>query len=264
MNLTRGRRSTDSTVESFQPDHREDYVNELLARVIAAHGGLERWNAFTTVTATIVTGGALWAMKGLVQDPDPREMTITLHEERASVSPFGAPNWRTAFTPHRIAIETTAGAVVRERSDPRDSFAGHVLDTPWDPLHRAYFNGYALWTYLTTPFLMAMPGFEVTEIAPWQEGSERWRGLRARFPDAIASHSTEQDFYFGDDGLLRRHDYHVDVAGGFPAAQYTHDLLEVDGLRFPTKRRAYMRGPRLQALRDRVMVAIDLSNFRLR
>jgi hypothetical protein len=27
---------------------------------------------------------------------------------------------------------------------------------------------------------MAMPGFEVTEIALWQEGAERWRSLRAR------------------------------------------------------------------------------------
>jgi hypothetical protein len=25
-------------------------------------------------------------------------------------------------------------------------------------LHRAYFNGYALWTYLTTPFLLTMDG----------------------------------------------------------------------------------------------------------
>jgi hypothetical protein len=29
-----------------------------------------------------------------------------------------------------------------------------------------------------------------------------------------------QNFYFGDDNLLRRHDYDVDVAGGFGAAQY--------------------------------------------
>jgi hypothetical protein len=43
--------------------------------------------------------------------------------------------------------------------------------------------------------------------------------LRARLPDAIASHSTDLDFYFSADGLLRRHDYHVEVAGGFPAAQ---------------------------------------------
>jgi hypothetical protein len=31
-------------------------------------------------------------------------------------------------------------------------------------LDRAYFNGYALWTYLTTPFLFALPGFGVDEI----------------------------------------------------------------------------------------------------
>ena len=74
---------------------------------------------------------------------------------------------------------TTTGTVVRERLDPRASFAGHVMNTPWHPLQRAYFNGYALWTYLTTPSLMAMPGFEVAEISPWQEGGEFWLGLRA-------------------------------------------------------------------------------------
>jgi hypothetical protein len=87
-------------------------------------------------------------------------MTTRLHEEVASVSPFGNPEWRTAFRPQRIAIETSTGDIVRERQDPRASFAGHTMDTPWDPLHRAYFNGYALWTYLTTPFFMAMRGFE--------------------------------------------------------------------------------------------------------
>ena len=238
-------------------------MNDLLARAIAAHGGLDRWNTFKRMTVTLVTGGGLWPMKGLEQDPNPREETVTLHEETASVSPFGQPDWRTAFTPDRVAIETTTGALVRERLDPRASFAGHVMNTPWDPLHRAYFNGYAMWTYLTTPFLMAMPGFEVAEIAPWQEGGELWRGLRARFPDEIASHSKEQDFYFGDDFLLRRHDYHVDVAGGFPTAQYVYDIVEADGLRFPTKRRAYVRGPHLKPIRDLLMVTIDLSNFRL-
>ena len=32
-------------------------MNELLSQVLAAHGGLGRWNRFETVTATIVTGG---------------------------------------------------------------------------------------------------------------------------------------------------------------------------------------------------------------
>jgi hypothetical protein len=168
------------------------------------------------------------------------------------------------FKPDRIAIESTGEVIVEERFNPRASFAGHVMNTPWDQLHRAYFSGYARWTYLNTPFLMAMPGFDVTELPPWHEGDEVWHGLRARFPDKIASYSKEQDFYFGDDFLLRRHDYNVEVAGGFPAAQYVYDIVEADGLRFPTKRRAYLRGPGLKPIRDLLLVSIDLSNFRLR
>lgn len=59
------------------------------------------------------------------------------------------------FTPQRISIEKLDGRVVAERRAPKDSFAGHQMNTPWDELHRAYFNGEALWTYLTTPFLLA-------------------------------------------------------------------------------------------------------------
>ena len=72
-------------------------------------------------------------------------MTVWLHEERSSVTPYGAADQRTMFTPDRIAIEKLDGTIVAERRAPRDSFAGHQMHTPWDPLHRAYFNGYALW-----------------------------------------------------------------------------------------------------------------------
>jgi hypothetical protein len=82
-------------------------------------------------------------------------MTVWLHEERSSVLPYGAPDQRTMFTSARIAIEKLDGTLVAERYAPRDSFAGHQMSTPWDPLHRAYFSGEALWTYLTTPFLLA-------------------------------------------------------------------------------------------------------------
>jgi hypothetical protein len=238
-------------------------MTELLDSVLQAHGGLDRWNQFRKVAATIVGGGGLWPLKGVTLDPAPREMTVMLHEEWASVSPFGQPGWHSSFKADRVTIETAEGTVVQERTDPRASFTGHVMNTPWDPLHLAYFNGYAMWTYLTTPFFMAMPGFTVEEIAPWQEGREQWRGLRVRFPDYIASHSPEQDFYFSDDFLLRRHDYQVDVAGGFAAAQYVHDHVEAGGLRFPTKRFAYVRGPDRRPVRDLLLVSIDLSNFRL-
>ncbi|MFE0629387.1 hypothetical protein ACFW3D_20810 [Streptomyces sp. NPDC058864] len=236
-------------------------MNELLAAAIEAHGGLTRWRELTRVRATLVSGGRLFAAKGLPQDPEPREMTVLLHEEHASVRPFGAPDQKSDFTPERVRIDKLDGRVVAVREDPRSSFSGHALNTPWDPLDRAYFNGYALWTYLTTPFLLAMPGFTVTEIEPWQEGDEVWRGLRAAFPSGIASHSTHQDFYFGPDHVLRRHDYHVDVAGGFAAAQYVYDCVEADGIVVPTKRRAYLRDVDGHPIPDEIMVAIDLGDI---
>ncbi|MGW1888244.1 hypothetical protein [Streptomyces sp. NPDC001970] len=187
-------------------------------------------------------------------------MTVRLHEEWASVQPYGAPDQRSSFSPDRVAIEKTDGTVIAERTDPRSSFAGHELTTPWDSLHRAYFNGYALWTYLTTPFLLARAGVTVTRIGELSENGETWHGLRATFPKDIASHSREQDFYTGDDFLLRRHDYRVDVAGGFAAAQYVYDYIEAQGLRMPSKRRAYRRGDDGRPLLDQLMVSIDISN----
>lgn len=239
-------------------------MTSLLAEVLEAHGGLKRWRQFTTLSATIVTGGEFWSFKGLVQDARPRRMTVDLHREWGSLDRFGDPDWRTDFTPDRIAIVARDGTTIAERADPRAAFTGHTLTTPWDPLHRGYFNGYALWTYMTTPFVLADPELKVAEIAPVREGDETWRGLRATFPDSIATHSSEQDFYFAADGLLRRHDYHVDVAGGFAVAQLVSGFVEAQGLRFPTRRRAYQRGPDLRPKPDPLMVSIDLSDFALR
>jgi hypothetical protein len=72
-----------------------------------------------------------------------------------------------------------------------------------------------MWTYLTTPFSLSWSGFDLVELEPWQEGSEIWQRLSARFPSYLAPHSAQQTFYFDPNGLLRRHDYEVDVAATF-------------------------------------------------
>ena len=189
-------------------------------------------------------------------------MTVWLHEERASVFPYGAPDQRTMFEPDRIAIEKVDGTLVAERWAPRDSFAGHQTSTPWDPLQRAYFNGYALWTSLTTPFLLAMDGVRVEEAEAWREESETWRVLRAYFPGSIETHSLIQHFFFGEDLMLRRHDYNVNIAGGFGASQLTSDYVVANGIRLPTKRRAYTRGPDHRPTLEMLMVSIDISEVR--
>jgi hypothetical protein len=235
-------------------------MNQLLDGIIEAHGGMDRWRGYEKVDATIVTGGGFFALKGLLQDPDPRRMTVWLHEERSSVQPYGAPDQRTMFTPDRIAVEKLDGTVVAERRVPKDSFAGHQMSTPWDALHRAYFNGEALWTYLTTPFLLTMDGVRIEETEPWQEGSETWRVLRAFFPGSIETHSAIQDFFFDEGLMLRRHDYNVNIAGGFGASQLTSEYATANGVLLPTKRRAYTRGPDRRPILDMLMVAIDISD----
>jgi hypothetical protein len=242
-------------------DYAEDGtpMNELLTRIIGAHGGADCWNRYEKVEATIVSGGGFFRLKGMPQDSTPRRMTVWLHQERSSVFPFGAPDQRTMFTPERIAIEKLDGTMVAERSVPRDSFAGHQMHTPWDALHRAYFNGEALWTYLTTPFLLTMDGVRVVETEPWREGAETWRVLRAYFPGSVDTHSAIQDFFFGEDLMLRRHDYNVNIAGGFAAAQLTSDYVVANGIHLPTRRRAYTRGSDRRPIEEMLMVSIDIS-----
>jgi hypothetical protein len=86
--------------------------------------------------------------------------------------------------------------------------------------------------------------------------------LRARFPGSIATHSVLQEFFFGHDLLLRRHDYHVEVAGGFAAAQLVYDYIEADGIRLPSRRRAYIRGTDSRPRLDPLLVSIDISDIR--
>jgi hypothetical protein len=231
-----------------------------LEQIFEAHGGLDQWRRFSKVEADIVTGGGLFPLKGLKPDVSTRRMSVWLKEERASVLPFGAPDQRTAFTPERVAIEQVDGALVAEWPYPKNNFIGHGLNTAWGPVHRAYFNGYAMWTYLNTPFLLQWEGVEVEEEDHWIEGSEVWRVLRAYLPGHIISHCALQRFYFGPDALLRRHDYHVDIAGSFAAAQLTTDYIEAGGIKLPSRRRAFAMGPDRRPIPELLMVAIDLSN----
>ena len=75
---------------------------------------------------------------------------------------------------------------MKERLHPSEHAESKAVNAPWDVLARAYFNGYALWTYLTTPFHFVMPGFSVEEIDPWREGDELWLGLRVTYPSSSA------------------------------------------------------------------------------
>jgi hypothetical protein len=236
---------------------------DLVAFAMDAQGGLDRWRTFKSVSAHLMQGGALWKLKGHEDTLKEVNVTVGTRTEWAEHSPFRRPNQHTSFTPDRIAIESSDGDILHERFNPRDSFKGHTLETPWDDLQLAYFAGYAMWTYLNTPFLLALPDVQTKEIETWEENGEVWRRLKATFPPDIATHSAEQIFYFDQNGVLKRHDYQVDVSGGTPAAHYVSEQKKISGILVPTKHMIYPRQPDGRPLTAQLVVSIDVSDIKL-
>ncbi len=239
-------------------------LNPLLADALEAHGGLDRWRSCTGLTSTIVSGGLLWGLKGIDMQPIPRVATTEFARQWTSVTPFGDPDWTMTWVPERVVIQNGFNEIIAERENPRAAFKGHEYATAWDPLNLAYFNGYAMWSYHALPFVAAQPGYQVTEIAPVAQDSKTLRCLSVRFPEGVHSHTREQRLYFGDDRLLCRQDYEVDVWADTAAAHMITDYVTVDGLRLPTKRRVHPRAPDGSFDHSVDIVTIDMSNFALR
>jgi len=204
----------------------------------------------------------LWDLKGQTGLFSQATCDADLLEQKVVLGNFGRPDRHVRFSPDRLILETVRGEEIATREHPREAFAGHVNETPWDELHAAYFCGYAMWTYLTQPFLYTYAGFEAEEIEPWKEDGEVWRRLKVTFPDRITSHTREQISYFGADGLLRRHDYAVDVLGGVKGAHYVHDYQNDDGMKVAHRRRVYPLGPDNRKVPEPIMVAIDIGRLR--
>ena len=233
-------------------------MSDLLTLAVKAHGGLDRWNTLKTVKMQAAITGGIWYVKGR---PDVLKDVIMEAETQIEklVTTFPGQDKKSVFEPGKISIETAAGAVIEIREKPVTSFIGHTRDTPWDDVHVAYFSGEALWTYLTTPFLYTYPGFVTEEISPWEENGEIWRRLKVTFPDNIASHTREQISFFGPDGLLRRHDYTVDILGGATGVNYATNYRNVDGIIVPTTRRIYAYEGDHVVVPEPLLVAIDMG-----
>jgi hypothetical protein len=236
-------------------------MSDLLDFALEAHGGLKRWNEFQTLRADLSIAGAIWEVKhcpGLLTD---KTFELRTHYEELTITPYFKQGLRTVFVPDRQTLETLTGEIVEAREHPETAFANQVRDTPWDKFHAAFFASEALWTYLTSPFLYTYPGFESEEIEPWHENGERWRRLRVTFPDHIVSHTRTQITHFGPDGLMRRHDYTVDILGGAKGANYTTNYRDCQGLMMPMTRRIYAYDEAMQKVPEPLLVSIDFRDF---
>lgn len=235
-------------------------MDSLLKLAVEAHGGLNAWNKLHSLRANASIGGALWDQKqlpGLFTNTRV-ELKLRYQEVITHLVDLGQ---RIIFTPKQVSLETESGKTLDTRLDPRSAFVGQTADSRWDKLHGGYFCSYALWGYLTTPFLYTYPGFEAHEIEPWHEDGERWRVLQVSFPGGYAAHTRTQYSYFGEDGLLRRHLYTVDVLGGAQGANYASEYRAVDGVRLATRRRVVAYDDARQKVPTPVLVSIDLSEI---
>jgi len=229
-------------------------MSDLLDLVLGAHGGLKRWLGVRTLTAKVAVGGPFWGQQGFPDAFLDETLTIDVRRQHAVFTPWTATGQSLTFDtdPERVVLQTADGQTIDSRTSPGFSYAGHDPHLPRDALQVGYFLSYGMWNFLTTPFLLAYPGVQVREISPWQEDGQTWRLLQATFPASITTHSAEQVFYFGDDGLLRRVDYTVEADGG-RAAHDTEGYRTFDGLAF----RTYRRNP--DGTPDRSVTAITLD-----
>jgi hypothetical protein len=168
------------------------------------------------------------------------------------------------FEPNVVRIESETGEVLAERENPRAAFQRLRRKLWWDDLDMLYFGGYALWGYISAPFMFRRPGFEAEELEPWNEQGERWRRLRVVFPPDIPNHSREQTFYFDEKGLLRRLDYTAEVFGSWAkAAHYCEEHENFAGLVVPTRRRVVPRKRNGRPRRGPTLVWIHMNGVRL-
>jgi hypothetical protein len=233
---------------------------DLLESAVAAHGGLDRWNKVKSIAVDASITGAFWSFKNQSDALKDVRFEVDTTRERLTMD-FVGQDKRSVFEPFRVEVQRSGGELIEARDDPEKSFEGHQFETPWDDLHLAFFAGEALWTYLNTPFLYTDARFATEEIDPIDVDGETWRRLKVAFPEDIKTHTREQVFCFGPDGLLRRHDFTIDILGGAPGLLYATDYRDVDGIVIPTKRRAWQGDDHVPEF---LMIAIEMSEITIR
>ncbi|OKO68277.1 hypothetical protein AC629_42215 [Bradyrhizobium sp. NAS80.1] len=244
-------------MSDFQP------LPAVINAAIEAHGGATVWSRLVAVEATVSASGFLFTAK---RRPVLRGVRVTA----------SAADVRFAFHDYPRAGETSEligdeqvrvvrqdGSVLAWRERPRSAFGGLRRHLFWDHLDFVYFGGYAMWNYLTTPFLFLREGFAFEERPPLRTAEGPWQRIRVTFPAVIPTHSRVQDFYFDGKHRLRRLDYTADVVGRWAhVAHMCDEYRDYDGLQVPTRRTVRPLPFGTRPLPLPVLVAIQVHHLR--
>jgi hypothetical protein len=210
------------------------YSTLLSPRTVASTAGVR----YAPSRPGCAPGGQTWSQKGnpsLFSSGVTAEAATT--HQAVLIHPFTGEDRRGFYAPERVRIESADATTLEDRDHPREAFAGHTVESPWDHLHSLYFAGYALWTYFNLPFLAAHPDIDVEEIDPWEEEpGQQWRRLRLVFPRHIATH-------------------------------YLYDYTDRDGIMFPALRKVARRNAdnRPDSLSDpeQLLIGIEFAGYTL-
>jgi hypothetical protein len=239
-------------------------THAFIEKIIAAHGGRERWCKIDCLEADLSACGFLFTAKK-------RKVLRNVRVRASSRVPFlqfcdfpDAGKTGELLGEDEVRIVSADGSVVETRSHPRDAFQGLRRKLWWDDLDFIYFGGYAIWNYLVTPFLFMQEGFAFEYQGEVQLPEGVFSCLHATFPAALPTHSRTQTFYFNECSLLFRFDYTAEVVGGWAhAAHFCSGYGDFSGLKVPTRRRVR---PLLfgRVLSMPTLVALDIHDVRTR
>lgn len=227
---------------------------ELLNRLFATYGGLARWQQCQRIDCRISADGAAFLLKGQRGALIDKQASVFPHQRRVRFTPYGGTGLVGEWAGDRVSLLAASGEVLETRDQARVWLTRNDRPFLWDRLDMLYFCGYALWNYLSFPFLLGLPEVAVA-TRPEADGTV----LDVGFPSSLPTHSMHQRFHLDADLQLRRHDYTADVIGPWAkAANFCLESTVVEGLRFHTRRRVLPQmGPLVMPRPVLVLIEID-------
>ena len=212
----------------------------LVERAIVAHGGQQQWHATTSIRLPFRSGsGSLLMLKGYRHTfPPPREFEVFPHQCATIFHGYPDERHRGRFVDGSVSIEGLDGGDVPVQSlNHRRTLHGFSKCRRWSTLDALYFFGYALWHYHVLPFTL---GAAHLNRGLMRRGKPE--GIDVIFPCGVHTHSRRQQFYFGADGRIVRHDYVAEVVGAWArGSHFWEDYQRCAGLWIARRRRVLVR-----------------------
>ena len=232
-------------------------MSDVLEKIVAAHGGWAYWAALDRIEIEMSVRGLLFTTKRI---PPLRQVRLSLnpHKPEVTMHDYPVAGQRVCFDGERgVQLLDAQGQLLQQRAQPRALFSHWRRYLYRDALDFAYFCSYAMWNYLTMPYLLGGPGMQLASQDLPGAGTK----INARFPAGFPTHCKKQVFYFDAAGHLLRHDYTAEVVGSWATAAHLSDnYRQFGGLSLPTRKRVHPKLLFNLPIKALTLVAIDLHN----